>query len=150
MPFPKFSSIFFKSFLIQTFSGVLRSNTPSACLPQRKSRRTATVKPTVSGRLFFFSWSNRRKRNRTKKRSAVRAFRALRSAPRALPLNRDLLKKVDQNFNPDNAWLPNTSLIKTPTLTVFVKIKKSSTELFFISRQSTQSPPTVRPARLNR
>ena len=38
------------------------------------------VKPTVSVRLFFFSWSSRRKRKRTKKRSAIREFRALRSA----------------------------------------------------------------------
>ena len=50
--------------------------------------------------LFFFSWLRRRKRKRTKKRSAVKEFRALRRATGVSPPAREkLLKKFYQNYN---------------------------------------------------
>jgi hypothetical protein len=62
------------------------------------------VKIIVSVGLFFFSWSSRRKRKRTKKRSPLGAFRALRSATKGAAFgNCKLLKKFDQNFAIDKA-----------------------------------------------
>ena len=49
--------------------------------------------------LFFFSWLRRRKRKRTKKRSAVKEFRALRRATKATRLGwAQAFVKACQNY----------------------------------------------------
>ena len=96
----------------------------------------------VSVCLFFFSCSRRRKRKRTKKRSAVRGFRALRSATKGIAFGNYqtfLKKSLDQKTLEQKKRF---ALIKTKKYFALAKnVHPSSECTLFYSMVSVITPP---------